>query len=195
MVEVEIIEDGRYEKEENFQVILSDATGGATFDGDGGPERCIARVNIESDENTRNQVDALAASLNFNVDRYMLGANNWADQFTDAVAIDGDASFGSKVGWALALPWKLAFAVTPPVTYLGGWLCFVVGLGLIGALTALIGDLVRTPVTLIVTLTALIGDLVRTAAPRAPPVSPVTSVTSVTPCPPVSPLSTPPAQR
>ena len=143
MVEIEIFEDGRYEKDEDFQVILSDATGGADFEGDGGPERCIARVNIESDENTRNQVDALAASLNFNLDRYKLGANNWVEQFTDAIALDGDASCGTRVSWALALPWKLAFAVTPPVTYLGGWLCFVVGLALIGLLTALIGDLVR----------------------------------------------------
>ena len=35
---------------------------------------------------------------------------------------------------------QLLFALVPPPTYLGGWLCFVVALTAIGGLTALIGD-------------------------------------------------------
>ena len=42
--------------------------------------------------------------------------------------------------WLLALPWKLAVAFAPPPRVYGGWACFVVVLGLIGVLTAFIGD-------------------------------------------------------
>ena len=40
----------------------------------------------------------------------------------------------------LTLPWKLAFALIPPTDYAGGWICFVVSIVAIGAMTALIGD-------------------------------------------------------
>eukprot|EP00445_Apocalathium_hangoei_P041682 CAMPEP_0203975116 /NCGR_PEP_ID=MMETSP0359-20131031/100448_1 /ASSEMBLY_ACC=CAM_ASM_000338 /TAXON_ID=268821 /ORGANISM="Scrippsiella Hangoei, Strain SHTV-5" /LENGTH=1303 /DNA_ID=CAMNT_0050913311 /DNA_START=12 /DNA_END=3919 /DNA_ORIENTATION=+ len=43
--------------------------------------------------------------------------------------------------YGLALPWKLLFALIPPTTYCGGWLCFSVALLCIGAVTTVIGDL------------------------------------------------------
>lgn len=43
--------------------------------------------------------------------------------------------------YMLALPWKAAFAFTPPPRMAGGWLCFFITLVFIGLLTALIGDL------------------------------------------------------
>ena len=39
------------------------------------------------------------------------------------------------------MPWKLIVACVPPTRFNGGWLCFGVCLCLIGAITALIGDL------------------------------------------------------
>lgn len=41
----------------------------------------------------------------------------------------------------ITLFWKLIFAFIPPTDYLNGWLCFVVSIIMIGALTAVIGDL------------------------------------------------------
>jgi len=40
----------------------------------------------------------------------------------------------------VALPWKLLFALVPPIHYCGGWLCFFVALLMIGAVTVMIGD-------------------------------------------------------
>lgn len=36
---------------------------------------------------------------------------------------------------------QIIFAMVPPPSILGGWLCFIVSLGAIGLLTAIIGDL------------------------------------------------------
>ena len=44
-------------------------------------------------------------------------------------------------GFALALPWRLLFALTPPPRVAGGWACFFVALVGIGVITALVGDL------------------------------------------------------
>merc|ERR1719174_1342988 len=41
----------------------------------------------------------------------------------------------------ISLPWKLVFALVPPVDYGGGWVCFCVALAFIGGVTALIGDM------------------------------------------------------
>jgi len=38
-------------------------------------------------------------------------------------------------------PWKLICACVPPPSFCGGWVCFVTALAVIGALTAVIGDL------------------------------------------------------
>jgi len=41
----------------------------------------------------------------------------------------------------ITVPWKVLFAIIPPVDYCGGWLCFCCALAMIGGVTALIGDL------------------------------------------------------
>jgi len=41
----------------------------------------------------------------------------------------------------LSFPWKITFALVPPPSVCGGWLCFTTALVFIGLLTALIGDL------------------------------------------------------
>merc|ERR1719464_2283176 len=41
----------------------------------------------------------------------------------------------------ISIPWKLLFALlVPPTAFAGGWLCFVLSLGAIGGLTAIIID-------------------------------------------------------
>lgn len=41
----------------------------------------------------------------------------------------------------LTVFWKVLFACVPPTDYLNGWACFIVSIGIIGLLTAVIGDL------------------------------------------------------
>jgi solute carrier family 8 (sodium/calcium exchanger) len=41
----------------------------------------------------------------------------------------------------VSLPWKLLFALVPPVDYCGGWICFFCSLIMIAGVTALIGDM------------------------------------------------------
>jgi solute carrier family 8 (sodium/calcium exchanger) len=87
--------------------------------------------------------------------RAQLGHANYAAQFKEALFVNGgdddegdDEEGGSKapqvidyVMHTVNLPWKLLCAFIPPTDYCGGWACFVGALLVIGAITALIGDL------------------------------------------------------
>lgn len=146
-VSITIIDDGKYENDEKFQVVLSEPSDGASFmagDHEDGT-RAILEVTIISDEETRSQVDQLLAVINFDLDVARLGGADWGTQFSEALELPDDAYDTGIVLAALVylivLPFKLAFALPPPPRIGGGWACFVAALGLIGALTALIGDL------------------------------------------------------
>ncbi|KIH58770.1 Sodium/calcium exchanger protein [Ancylostoma duodenale] len=52
-----------------------------------------------------------------------------------------NATFTDCILHGIAFPWKFIFCFVPPPSILGGWLCFVVGLAMIGLLTAIVGDL------------------------------------------------------
>jgi len=75
------------------------------------------------------------------------GHENWKDQFANALTVNGgdeEAGPASGFQWALhllTLPWKLIFAMIPPVEYCGGWPCFYISLAFIGVVTAFISDL------------------------------------------------------
>uniref|UniRef100_A0A0K0DPM8 Na_Ca_ex domain-containing protein n=1 Tax=Angiostrongylus cantonensis TaxID=6313 RepID=A0A0K0DPM8_ANGCA len=66
-------------------------------------------------------------------------------QIREAMSVNaGEASNATLCDCILhgiAFPWKFIFCFVPPPTILGGWLCFIVGLALIGLLTAIVGDL------------------------------------------------------
>ena len=154
---VPIVNDESYEKDERFQVILTEATGGARFDDetDGDSEHEIAVVKIVNDKELQGVIDKLSAGLNLNVDRMKLGSSNWKQQFVDAMNPGGgdedDEDSGASedeapscMDWVMhfiALPWKLFFATCPPVDFMGGYLCFFWSLSYVGLTTAFIGDL------------------------------------------------------
>jgi hypothetical protein len=149
------VNDEAYEKDERFQVILTEATGGAKFDDstDGDTEHEIAVIKIINDRELKNVIDKLSAGLNLNMDRVKLGSSNWKQQFVDALSPGGDddeedgGGKGEKPSasdWffhILALPWKLFFATCPPVDFADGYLCFFWSLAYVGLTTAFIGDL------------------------------------------------------
>ncbi|CAG2107412.1 unnamed protein product [Medioppia subpectinata] len=117
--------------------------------------RCAVRIK-ESKE-FKNTVDKLISKANTKI---MMGTSSWKDQFIDAITVsagddeEGDDEEGDGGEREEKLPtcsdyvmhlftlfWKILFAFVPPTDYFNGWLCFVVSIIMIGALTAVIGDL------------------------------------------------------
>ena len=146
-VEVTIINDGQFEGDEEFSVVLSELSGGAVFsqDCDGGPERAIATVTIKGDAQKTSGGGggwrALLISCGYNEDQMKLVYATWSSQFEDAFAFEEELDARSATIYLLSMPWKLACAFAPPTRLANGWACFFVVLALIGVLTAFIGDL------------------------------------------------------
>lgn len=143
---------GRYERTEAFRLILEDPTGGATLDAstDGGEESCILTINIIADSKVKNSVDRISHLLGLNWDKAQIGSATYADQFKEALSVNGGDEDSdekpSALDWVnhiLCLPWKLYAAMIPPVQFCGGWLCFGTALVWIGLVTMIIGDMAK----------------------------------------------------
>lgn len=152
VVSVNIKAAGKYERKEIFRLILSNSFGGAKFDphSDGGSDSCILTVSIASHQSAKERIDRLMSKLTVNWDKAKLGHANWREQFIEALYVNGgnddeDDPPGiiDRVMHVIMLPWKLMFAIVPPTDYCGGWACFICSLGMIGVVTAVIGDLAK----------------------------------------------------
>jgi solute carrier family 8 (sodium/calcium exchanger) len=145
---IKVHDDEAYEKSEIFRVILENATGGATFteSTDGGKETAICEVTIRNNSATLKKVNAIEEMYKQNVEANKVGTANWVEQFTAAIYVNGSAEDQAAAGcmdWIMHLvtvPFKLAFAIIPPTEFANGWLCFWFALGMIGLITALVGD-------------------------------------------------------
>jgi hypothetical protein len=126
---------------------LTDATGGASFDPDtdGGADSCITTLEIEPGRETRERIDHIMSALQVNWDKTRLGANNWEDQFREAIFVNGGGEGkATLIDWLVHipnLPWKLLCACVPPTDIADGWLSFCCALIVIGLITAIIGDM------------------------------------------------------
>merc|ERR1712088_538128 len=82
---------------------------------------------------------------NTNVDDMRVHNETWAQQLKDAMNVNGgdidNASAADYVMHFLTFGFKIIFALIPPAGMWGGWPCFFVSLGMIGLLTAIVGDL------------------------------------------------------
>ncbi|CAJ1361047.1 unnamed protein product [Effrenium voratum] len=161
IIEVKIMQDEMPEDNEDFyvdlsnprckefRVILSEPTHGATFDAntDGGAESCIVTVMIVPNQVSKDIASRTMRALGVNWQKTQRGNENWKEQFSNALLVNGgddEAGPASGIQWCLhilTLPWKLFFAIIPPVDYCGGWLCFFISLVFIGMVTALVSDL------------------------------------------------------
>ncbi|EJD75525.1 hypothetical protein LOAG_17353 [Loa loa] len=122
-------------------------------------KRC--QITIRESKEFRSVIDRMLRNANTS---FMLGTTSWREQFIDALTVhadfeDDESTDQEEKGKAegkskpmffdyfrhfLSLPWKLLFATIPPTDechYWNGWAGFIVSIFLIGALTAVIGDL------------------------------------------------------
>lgn len=157
VVDLTILPRGRYDTREEFKLILTEARD-TKFDAttEGGAESCILTIFIEADEKDKGRVDRLMQALQLDLDKAQIGHTTWTDQFRSAFYVngggdgddggdgnneDGSASMMDWLMHILTVFWKVLFSIIPPADYCDGWPCFVVSLSMIGAVTAVIGDL------------------------------------------------------
>lgn len=152
MINITVLPKRLGESNDCFQIVLDKNEGGVLFNphDDGGEDSCILTVTIVN-ENRRTYWRADTATFYivdkiFNVDFLREVAENWCDQIVCACFCNGsfEAQKTASVGdWTMhlaVLPWKLFYAVScpPPVA---SWACFVLSLGHIGLVTAVVCDL------------------------------------------------------
>eukprot|EP00913_Durusdinium_trenchii_P030159 g28259.t1 len=144
-VKITIKPKGRFDSTSIFRLYIEEPTGGATFAAhtDGGEESWTTSCGAGF---SSRRADKLMQAFKVNWDVQIMARDNWKDQFIDAVFLDTGEATGCAVAVAwffhlVTMPWKVIFALIPPVDYCGGWVCFVCSLSMIGGVTALIGDL------------------------------------------------------
>jgi solute carrier family 8 (sodium/calcium exchanger) len=148
-IEIPLFDRKQYDKAETFKVVLSNVTGPnekAKL-----AEFFTSIVTIVHDGETKGTIDRVARVMNINADKYSVATHSWGQQFADAITVGGgsdtmepsDSSPGviDYIMHCVALPFKLIFALVPPTDYCGGWACFFISLGVIGLVTACIGDM------------------------------------------------------
>ncbi|KAK7170017.1 hypothetical protein R3I94_000303 [Phoxinus phoxinus] len=113
-------------------------------------EHIRLEVVIEESYEFKNTVDKLIKKTNLAL---VVGSSSWREQFVSAVTVsagdDNEEESGEErlpscfdyIMHFLTVFWKVLFAFVPPTEYWNGWACFIVSICLIGALTAVTGDL------------------------------------------------------
>merc|ERR1711962_1779302 len=110
-------------------------------------------IRIRESKEFKSSVDKMMQKANNSM---MVGSSSWLDQSTDAFTVQADdddeegeegeegeekmPSCGDYIMHFLTLPWKLIFAFIPPTALANGYPTFVISIFMIGACTAVIGD-------------------------------------------------------
>merc|ERR1711963_975824 len=140
LIKIPIIDDMEFEKDENFEIELFEPEGGAKI---GKINRTA--VTITNDDEFNSVLNKMLLMTNANVDSMRVHHETWAQQLKDAMNVNGgdveNASTGDYIMHFLTFGFKIIFALIPPAGMAGGWPCFFVSLGMIGVLTAIVGDL------------------------------------------------------
>ncbi|KAH7716619.1 Protein NCX-1 b [Aphelenchoides avenae] len=136
-IRIDIINDEKYEKSEDFYVQLGEPVWHGEHppgqDGaDGRPvlgENARCKIVITEDDELKSFVDKVIASANAGI---MVGTSSWRQQFQEALSAGGavedstDGGKGEPPSLAMkalhyfSLPWKLLFACIPPTDYAHG---------------------------------------------------------------------------
>lgn len=140
-ISIPITDDMEFEKDENFEVELYEIS----IEGAQIGKISRTAVTITNDDEFNNVMNKMMLMTNANVDGMRVSSETWAQQFKDAMVVNGgdteNASVGDYIMHLLTFVFKLIFAIIPPAGLGGGWPCFFVSLGMIGLLTAVVGDL------------------------------------------------------
>ncbi|XP_041363701.1 sodium/calcium exchanger 2-like [Gigantopelta aegis] len=138
-IEIEIIDDKEFEKDENFEIKIEKVSEGAKI----GLAKSV--VTILNDDEFKGVVSRVVNLANANLDALRLDSATWGQQFEEAMNVNGGdletATVFDYIMHFLTFGWKVIFAMIPPPSIWGGWLCFFVALIMIGLLTAIVGDL------------------------------------------------------
>jgi len=142
-LELEIIDDKAFEKDESFMVEISKPSGGAKV---GRLKRTV--VTIVNDDDYKKLFDRVVALTHLNLDRLDFASASWGTQFRNSLSVNGgDTENASTMDYVMhffTFFWKVLFSFVPPCNWVNGWLSFFVALGMIGFLTAIISDLATT---------------------------------------------------
>lgn len=144
IVSVQILTKEIWERNDQFQVILSNIWGGATFNpnADGGASINRLTVTIANVRRVRVSCCFLLDTA-LNVDSCRSAILLWRQQIREALYDwpQSDPADLSFIMHLLSFPWKFLFAVlAPPPSMAGGWACFVCALAHIGSLTLFVID-------------------------------------------------------
>jgi len=151
-IEMTILPKSVGERPDQFQIVLEEPTNEALFNpnSDGEEESCLMTVTILNANPARSRIRRFVGWIDglVNLDEMRQGSAAWYEQVAEAHYCNGsleeqeEAKFLDWVMHVIFYPWKMIYAIgCPPPPYLGGWVCFVIGLIHIGALTAIIGDM------------------------------------------------------
>eukprot|EP00090_Calanus_glacialis_P017022 TRINITY_DN265_c0_g1_i4.p1 TRINITY_DN265_c0_g1~~TRINITY_DN265_c0_g1_i4.p1 ORF type:complete len:628 (+),score=150.87 TRINITY_DN265_c0_g1_i4:224-2107(+) len=139
-IKIPIIDDMESEKDENFEVELYDINNGARLG-----KITRTAVTITNDDEFNSIMSKILLMSNANMDGMRVHNETWAQQFKDAMVVNGgdieNASTGDYVMHLLTFGFKLLFSIIPPAGMGGGWPCFFVSLAMIGLLVIVVGDL------------------------------------------------------
>ena len=140
LLKIPIIDDYEFEKDESFEIELFEPTGGAKL---GKINRTA--VTITNDDAFNSVLQKMLVNVDANIDSMRVHRSTWAQQLKDAMNVNGgdveNATTGDYIMHFLTFGFKIFFAFIPPAGMAGGWPCFFVSLGMIGLLTAIVGDL------------------------------------------------------
>ena len=110
-------------------------------------KRNTCQVEIVADHESIKQEEEMEKLLNYFAEQQNV---TWCGQFKQACMLqpqvdeDGgvdDISCCEAFMHFLTIGWKVLFAIIPPRRYKGGWPAFFMALGVIGAITAVVGEL------------------------------------------------------
>jgi len=100
-------------------------------------------VILSDDQEYKDLMQQVVKLMDEEVGDYQIGTSSWGEQFHAAMnmgADDGEPEWPDYLLHFLSFYWKVLHAFVPPTDYWGGWGTFWVSLGMIGAITCLVGD-------------------------------------------------------
>eukprot|EP01062_Namystynia_karyoxenos_P006483 TRINITY_DN12275_c0_g1_i1.p1 TRINITY_DN12275_c0_g1~~TRINITY_DN12275_c0_g1_i1.p1 ORF type:complete len:900 (+),score=271.01 TRINITY_DN12275_c0_g1_i1:103-2700(+) len=124
-----------------FNAALSDPQGGAELGAIAKARVCLTSdpVFAELMERAAQMAQAQSAAM-----RAQLDGGGWSQRLHEAVTIEGDdLTTLDMVMHFITMFWKVLFCAVPPTEYCGGWCTFVVALGFVGVVTAVVAELAR----------------------------------------------------